>query len=83
MDAILKTLFMALDEQQENSPEVKAALAAAEPIVQATRDKLSREEFDQVWTAAMNVGTADVETCFVRGFRAVARVMLEILREEE
>ena len=82
MDAMLKTLFIALDEQQKNSPEVDAAMKAAEPVVQAARDKLGWKGFDQVWTAAMNVGAADVESCFAQGFRAGARMMLEVLREE-
>ena len=80
MDTILKTLFIALDEQQENSPEVKAALSAAEPAVQAAREKLNWEEFDRFWSAVMSAGTADVETCFARGFRAGARLMLEVLQ---
>ena len=82
MDAILKTLFIALDEQQETSPEVNAALAAAEPAVRPAQEKLSWEEFDRLWSAAMGIGAADVETCFARGFRAGARMMLEVLRGE-
>ena len=81
MDYVLKTLFMALDEQQGNSPEMEAAINAAEPVFQTARDKLGCAEFDRVWTAAMNIGTADVETCFAQGFRVGARLMLEVLRE--
>ena len=82
MNDILKTLFIALDEQQENTPETDAALKAAEPAVQAVRGKLTWEEFDAFWSAAVAVGTADVEDCFVRGFRAGARLMLEVLQGE-
>ena len=81
MDAILKTIFIALDEEQGRAPEMGAALNAAEPVFAAAREKLSCAEFDRVWTAAMNIGTADVEHCFALGFRAGARLMLEALRE--
>lgn len=81
MEKILKTLFMALDEEQGRTPEMDAAINAAEPVFAAARDKLSCAEFDRIWTAAMNIGTADVEQCFALGFRTGARVMLEVLRE--
>jgi len=81
MNDILKTLFIALDEQQERAPEVNAALNAAEPVLQAAQNTLGRKEFDRVWSAVMDIGTADVESCFVLGFRAGARLMLEALRE--
>ena len=60
MEKILKTLFMALDEEQGRTPEMDAAINAAEPVFAAARDKLSCAEFDRSWTAAMNIGTADV-----------------------
>ncbi|MBO5340453.1 MAG: hypothetical protein J6A62_05600 [Oscillospiraceae bacterium] len=82
MDAMLKTLFIALDEQQGNTPEMNAALKAAEPAVRAVRDKMTWEELDGFWSAVMAVGTADVEACFARGFRAGARLMLEVLQGE-
>ena len=80
MESILKTLFMALDEEQGRTPEMDAAINAAEPVFAAARDKLSCAEFDRIWTAAMHIGTADVEHCFALGFRTGARLMLEVLR---
>lgn len=67
-------------EVWESSPEEKAAVKAAQSIVEQVEQKLTLEEFDAFWAAAMDVGTADVQTAFSRGFRAGARVMLEVLR---
>ena len=44
--------------------------------------KLTPEEADAVWAAAMQVGTADTQECFVRGFRLGARLMLDVLAED-
>lgn len=43
------------------------------------REKLSWEEFDRFWCAVMDIGTADVEASFAKGFRLGARLMLDVL----
>lgn len=67
MDEIILKLFEAFDEGNV-SPAEKAALKTAEPIVEQVRERLTLREFDQFWSAAINVGTADVEASFARGF---------------
>lgn len=81
MDDLLLTLFEAFDAQ-EASPEEKAAIRAADPIYNRAREKLTRDELDELWSAALRVGSADVETSFVRGFRLGARLMLEVLERD-
>lgn len=78
MDEMILKLFEAFGGW-DNSPEEKAAMEAAQPVMEQVEKKLTFEEFEDFWSAAMDVGTADVQTSFVRGFRAGARLMLEIL----
>lgn len=78
MDDILSTIFEAFDTESP-SPKEKAALEAAEAPLKKAEEKLSWEEFDQLWNAVLAVGTADVEASFVRGLRVGARLMLEAL----
>lgn len=67
-------------EEGNVSPAEKAALKTAEPIVEQVRERQTLREFDEFWSAAINVGTADVGASFARGFCLGVRVMLEVLR---
>ena len=81
MKKVLFELFDALD-MDDISPEEVAALDQAEEICQKVQEKLTLEEFDQLWGAAICVGTAGIKTSFAKGFRLGARVMIEVLKEE-
>lgn len=80
MKTIFKILFDAYEEKE--SPESRAAVEAAQPIMDEMERKLTWEEYNRFWDAAMDVGTADEEASFARGFRLGARLMLDVLREE-
>ena len=80
MEKVLFELFDALDGDELSTEEEKA-LEQADVICQQVREKLSRQEFDRLWSAAVNVGTAEVKNSFAKGFSLGARVMLAVLKE--
>ena len=80
MKSIINELLYACNGEKL-SPGGRAARQAGEPVFLAIREKLSLEEFDQFWAAAMDVGCADIEASFAAGFRLGAKLMLEVLGE--
>ena len=81
MTGTIQTLFSVLDPTSA-SPAEQRALQEAAGTMERVGKKLTPEEADAVWAAAMQVGTADTQECFVRGFRLGARLMLDVLAED-
>ncbi len=81
MTGTIQTLFSVLDHTSA-SPAEQRALQEAAGTMERVGKKLTPEEADAVWAAAMQVGTADTQECFVRGFRLGARLMLDVLAED-
>ena len=81
MTGTIQTLFSVLDPPWA-SPAEQGALQEAAGTMERVGKKLTPEEADAVWAAAMPVGTADTQECFVRGFRLGARLMLDVLAED-
>ena len=81
MTGTIQTLFLVLDHTSA-SPAEQRALQEAAGTMERVGKKLTPEEADAVWAAAMQVGTADTQECFVRGFRLGARLMLDVLAED-
>lgn len=81
MTGTIQTLFSVLDHTSV-SPAEQRALQEAAGTMERVGKKLTPEEADAVWAAAMQVGTADTQECFVRGFRLGARLMLDVLAED-
>lgn len=81
MAGTIQTLFSVLDHTLA-SPAEQRALQEAAGTMERVGKKLTPEEADAVWAAAMQVGTADTQECFVRGFRLGARLMLDVLAED-
>lgn len=55
MDEMMLKLFEAFGGW-DNSPEEKAAMEAAQPVMEQVEKKLTFEEFEDFWSAAMDVG---------------------------
>ena len=81
MTGTIQTLFSVLDHTSA-SPAEQRALQEAAGTMERVGKKLTPEEADAVWAAAMQVGPADARECFVRGFRLGARLMLDVLAED-
>lgn len=79
MSQLLETLYLSACEGHQTEAEAKA-LRAAEEIVETVGRKLTREEFDAFWNAALSVGDADCLNSFTLGFRLGVQLTLEGLR---
>ena len=55
MSQLLKNLFELLDSPQSAEEEARA-VKAAEEAVQAAEQRLTYEEFENLWNAIMNIG---------------------------
>ena len=80
MEKILFDLFEALDDGNITSEE-ENALQQVEKICQNIQEKLTLQEFNEIWGAALQVGTARTKNSFAKGFRLGARVMMEVLKD--
>ena len=76
MNNVIETLYEALTPDGQ-SPAEKAAIKAAENAVRQAEAKLTRQEFDSLWNALMDIGHADELDWFARGLRLGMRLMLE------
>lgn len=79
MSQLLKNLFELLDSPQSAEEEARA-VKAAEEAVQAAEQRLTYEEFENLWNAIMNIGCAGHLDSFTLGFRLGVQLTLEGLR---
>ena len=68
MEGILHELFLIADPIP-SSPEEWAAIRRFDGLCAALGEKLTGEEADRLLSAAVAVGTADLERSFIRGFQ--------------
>ena len=68
MNDLIKTLYEALEPDRQSLAE-KAAIKEAESAVQQAEAKLTREEFENLWDALMDIGRANELEIFARGLR--------------
>ena len=72
--------LVALSQDGKITKEQQAAELRAEPWVHRLEELAeTTDEFDGIWSAALEVGEADSPLWFARGFRLGARLMLEVL----
>lgn len=79
MDQLMKNLFIALDTARSSEEEARA-VKAAEEAVQAAEQRLTYEEFENLWNAIMDIGCAGHLDSFTLGFRLGVQLTLEGLR---
>ena len=79
MSQLLKNLFELLDSPQSAEEEARA-VKAAEEAVQAAEQRLTYEEYENLWNAIMNIGCAGHLDSFTLGFRLGVQLTLEGLR---
>ena len=78
MDSIMKTLFSSLDAPQLE--EETQAVQAAQEAVRAAEQRLTYDEFENLWNAIMDINNASDLDSFTMGFRLGVQLTLEGLR---
>lgn len=79
MSQLMETLFSLLDSTQASEAEHRA-IETARGAVKAADQKLTYEEFENLWNAIMDIGTAGHLDSFTLGFRLGVQLTLEGLR---
>ena len=78
MSQLMKTLLFALDAQQ---PEEEAeAVKASREAVRAVEQRLTYDEFENLWDAISGIERAEEVDSFTLGFRLGVQLTLEGLR---
>lgn len=78
MSQLMENLFCLLDSPQT---EAKAQVyAATNDIIQTAEQRLTHEEFENLWNAVFDIKKADDLNSFTLGFRLGVQLMLEGLR---
>lgn len=75
----MENLFSAMDTAQQSKAETQTVQAAKE-AVHAAEQRLTYEEFENLWNAIMDIGTANLLDSFTLGFRLGVQLTLEGLR---
>lgn len=78
MNSLLEKLFAAMDTTQQ-SAEAQAVDAAKE-AVRAAEQRLTYEEFENLWNAIMDINSASDLDSFALGYRLGVQLTLEGLR---
>lgn len=78
MNQLMETLFTLLDGPRMEA-EAKAVRASKEAI-RAAQQRLTYEEFEDLWDAISGIGCAGELDAFTLGFRLGVQLMLEGLR---
>lgn len=78
MDSIMKTLFSILGPQQQEA-EARAIHSTAEAF-QTAEQRLTRDEFEKMWDAIIELNCACQLDDFTLGFRMGVQLTLEGLR---
>ena len=79
MNQLMENLFSLLGSPMATEAE-RRAVKESEEAVRAIEKRLTREEFENLWNAAMDIGDADCLSSFTLGFRLGVQLTLEGLR---
>ncbi len=79
MNQLMETLFELLKSPASTQAEKQAMIESGE-IMEAVRERLTIEEFDNFWRAAMAIEEAGYLDSFTSGFRLGVQLTLEGLR---
>jgi len=79
MSQLMKNLFSTLELSGQLDAEAQAA-KAADAAVQAAQQRLTYDEFEDLWSAIMNIERACDLDSFTLGFRLGVQLTLEGLR---
>ena len=78
MNQLMKTLLSVLSTQQLE--EEAQAVKAADKAVRAAQQRLTHDEFEELWNAIIDIGQASNLDSFTLGFRLGVQLILEGLR---
>lgn len=79
MNKLMETLFELLDGPCSTEAE-RRAVKESEKAIQVVKERLTLEEFDALWKAAMDIEAAGYLDSFVLGFRLGMQLTIEGLR---
>ena len=79
MDQLMENLFSLLGSPMASEAE-RRAVEESEEAVRAVEKRLTREEFENLWSAVIDIGDADCLSSFTLGFRLGVQLTLEGLR---
>ena len=79
MTPLMEALFAAMDTAQPSESEIQA-VKAAKDAVQTAEQRLTYEEYENLWNAIMDIGFAGHLDSFTLGFRLGVQLTLEGLR---
>ena len=79
MSKLMETLFDLLESPVASEAE-RRAVKESEKAVQAVKDRLTYEEFENLWKAAMDIEDSGYLDSFTFGFRLGVQLTLEGLR---
>ena len=79
MSQLMENLFSLLESPMASEAE-RRAVKESEEAVRAVEKRLTPEEFENLWNAAMDIGDADCLSSFTLGFRLGVQLTLEGLR---
>jgi hypothetical protein len=79
MDQLMENLFSLLSSPMASEAE-RRAIEESEEAVRVVEKRLTREEFENLWSAVIDIGDADCLSSFTLGFRLGVQLTLEGLR---
>ena len=79
MDQLMENLFSLLGSPMASEAE-RRAIEESEDAVRVVEKRLTREEFENLWSAVIDIGDADCLSSFTLGFRLGVQLTLEGLR---
>lgn len=79
MSKLMETLFDLLESPAASEAE-RRAVKESEKAVQAVKDRLTYEEFENLWKAAMDIEDSGYLDSFTFGFRLGVQLTLEGLK---
>ena len=79
MSKLMETLFDLLESPVASEAE-RRAVKESEKAVQAVKDRLTYEEFENLWKAAMDIEDSGYLDSFTFGFRLGVQLTLEGLK---
>ncbi len=79
MDQLMENLFSLLGSPMASEAE-RRAIEESEEAVRVVEKRLTREEFENLWSAVIDIGDADCLSSFTLGFRLGVQLTLEGLR---
>ncbi len=79
MSQLMENLFSLLGSPMASEAE-RRAVEESEEAVRALEKRLPREEFENLWSAVIDIGDADCLSSFTLGFRLGVQLTLEGLR---